>query len=41
MKITPVAKKKSIKTKKQGFLTRSKKVLNSRRQKGRKNLVNN
>ena len=41
MKKTPVAKKKSIKLKKQGFLSRSDKILNSRRQKGRKSLVNN
>lgn len=41
MKKTPVAKKKSLKAKKQGFLSRSKNILNSRRQKGRKSLANN
>jgi len=41
MKKTPVAKKKSLKAKKQGFLSRSSNILNSRRQKGRKNLANN
>ena len=41
MKKTPVAKKKSLKAKKQGFLSRSSNILNSRRQKGRKSLANN
>ena len=41
IKKTPVSKKKSLKPKKQGFLSRSSNILNSRRQKGRKNLANN
>lgn len=41
MKKTPVSKKKSLKAKKQGFLSRSNNILNSRRQKGRKSLANN
>lgn len=41
MKKTPVSKKKSLKAKKQGFLSRSSNILNARRQKGRKNLANN
>ncbi len=41
MKKTPVATKKSLKAKKQGFLSRSSNILNARRQKGRKNLANN
>lgn len=40
MKKTPVVKKKNTKAKKQGFLSRSKNILKSRRQKGRKNLTN-
>ena len=39
MKLTPVAKKNN-KAKKQGFLSRSTNILKSRRQKGRKNLIN-
>ncbi|MCI6349885.1 MAG: 50S ribosomal protein L34 [Tenericutes bacterium] len=39
MKLTPVAKKNN-KAKKQGFLSRSKNILKSRRNKGRKNLIN-
>ena len=35
MKKTPVLKKKSTKARKQGFLSRSKNILKSRRQKGR------
>ncbi len=38
MKLTPVAKKNN-KAKKQGFLSRSSKVLKNRRQKGRKKLT--
>ena len=40
MKKTPVVKKKSTKARKQGFLSRSKNIIKSRRQKGRKNLTN-
>lgn len=39
MKKTPVVKK-NTKAKKHGFLSRSKNILKSRRQKGRKNLTN-
>lgn len=39
MKLTAVAKKNN-KAKKQGFLSRSKRILKNRRQKGRKNLIN-
>lgn len=41
MKKTPVVKKKSTKAKKQGFLSRSKKILKNRRLKGRRKLTNN
>jgi ribosomal protein L34 len=40
MKKTPVVQKKNTKIKKQGFLYRSESILKSRRQKGRKNLIN-
>lgn len=40
MKKTPVVQKNNTKVKKQGFLSRSANILKSRRQKGRKNLVN-
>lgn len=40
MKKTPVVKKNNTKAKKQGFLSRSKNIIKSRRQKGRKNLTN-
>ena len=39
MKLTPVATKNN-KAKKQAFLSRSANILKSRRQKGRKNLIN-